>query len=185
MAPEPYTISISQEKIDTLKTKLSIAEFPDELSDAKWDLGTPLDDLQRLVKAWEKWDWRQAEERLNRTLPQFHTGINVDGFGELDIHFVWQKSEVANAIPLLFVHGCKSSNKSLGTVQRLIVAERAGAFPRGATYSPFASCSWRTSFSYCGPVPTKLRVQFWCQNTWFCSCAVRRDMSQTDAPAWI
>jgi hypothetical protein len=69
-------------------------------------VGAPLADVEKITKKWEKWDWRQAEERLNN-VPQYHSGVKVDGFGELDIHFVWQKSEVTNAIPLLFVHGCK------------------------------------------------------------------------------
>lgn len=106
MAPKPYNISVSQDKVDNLKRKLSLAEFPDELEAAKWDLGAPLAEIKRLTKAWEAWDWRQAEHRLNQ-IPQNHTGIKVDGFEELDIHFVWQKSKVKNAIPLLFVHGCK------------------------------------------------------------------------------
>ena len=38
-------------------------------------------------------------------LPQFMTKVEVDGFGELDIHFLHQKSSSKNAIPLLFVHG--------------------------------------------------------------------------------
>ena len=112
MSPQPFKISVPQEKLDILKTKLSLAEFPDELDSSAWDLGVPLADMKRLTKAWEKWDWRQAEQRLNK-LPQFHTSITVDGFDPLDIHFIWQKSEVKNAIPLLFCHGCKSitSNK--------------------------------------------------------------------------
>lgn len=104
MMPTPYTISVPQEKIDTLKTKLSLAEFPDELQSSAWDLGVPLADMKRLTKAFEQWDWRQAEEKLNK-VPQYHTGIKVDGFDELDVHFIWQKSQVKNAIPLLFVHG--------------------------------------------------------------------------------
>ena len=106
--PTPFKIAVPQEKLDNLKTKLSLAEFPNELEDAQWDLGVPLADMRRLTKAWEKWDWRQAEEKLNK-LPQYTTGIKVDGFEELDIHFVWQKSEVKEAIPLLFVHGCEHS----------------------------------------------------------------------------
>jgi hypothetical protein len=105
MTPQPYKISVPQEKIDNLKTKLGLASFPDELDSSAWDLGVPLADMKRLTKAWEKWDWRQAEERLNK-VPQYHTGIKVDGFDELNIHFIWQKSGTKNAIPLLFVHGC-------------------------------------------------------------------------------
>lgn len=33
----------------------------------------------------------------------------MDGFDELDVHFIWQKSDVKNAIPLLFVHGWPGS----------------------------------------------------------------------------
>lgn len=108
MAPEPFQISVPQEKVDSLKKKLLLAEFPDELEASEWDLGVPLAEMKRLTKAWEAWDWRQAEHRLNK-IPQYHTGIKVNGFEELDIHFVWQKSGVKNAIPLLFVHGWPGS----------------------------------------------------------------------------
>lgn len=105
MSIQPYTISVPQSKIDTLKSKLEAAEFPTELDGAAWDLGSPLADVERLAKAWGKWDWRQAEQKLNK-FPQFTTPIEVDGFGSLDIHFIHQKSEVQGAVPLLFVHGC-------------------------------------------------------------------------------
>ena len=106
-SPEPFTIDIAQSKVDRLKQKLSLAEFPDELDNSGWDLGCPLADIKRLTKAWEQWDWRQAEKKLNE-YPQFHTGIEVDGFGSLDVHYIYQESEAKDAIPLLFVHGCKS-----------------------------------------------------------------------------
>ncbi|TVY56057.1 putative epoxide hydrolase, partial [Lachnellula cervina] len=127
MAPEPYNISVPQEKIDKLKTKLSLAEFPDELEASEWDLGVPLADMKRLTKAWEQWDWRQAEERLNK-VPQYHTGIKVDGFDELDIHFVWQKSPVKNAIPLLFVHGWPGSFLEVLHILPLLSAPGGPAF---------------------------------------------------------
>lgn len=104
---KPFIIEIPQSKIDKLKLKLSLAEFPDELEGAEWDLGCPLSDIKRLTKGWEACDWRQAEKKLN-AYPQYHTDIDVDDFGSLDIHFVHQRSEAKNAIPLLFVHGCRS-----------------------------------------------------------------------------
>jgi len=42
-------------------------------------------------------------------LPQFETTVNVEGFGDIDMHFLHQKSEVKGAIPLLFVHGWPGS----------------------------------------------------------------------------
>ena len=53
-------------------------------------------------------DWRVQEAKLNQ-LPQFHRGIKVDNFAELDIHYVHQRSSSSDAIPLLFVHGWPGS----------------------------------------------------------------------------
>jgi hypothetical protein len=101
----PFKIAVPQVQLDRLKAKLSLTDFPDELENSGWDFGAPLADIKRLVELWKTWDWRDAETRIN-TLPQFHTGIEVKGFGTLDVHFVHQRSKTKNAIPLLFVHGC-------------------------------------------------------------------------------
>lgn len=103
----PYTISVPDEKLEKLGQKLSLASFPDELDDAGWDYGAPLADMKRLTQYWiEEFDWRKEEFKINK-LPNFMTSIEVDGFGLLDVHFVHHKSKVDNAIPLLFVHGCR------------------------------------------------------------------------------
>jgi hypothetical protein len=107
-SPTPFRIDIPQRRVDILKQKLSLTELPEEIENAGWSRGPPLSELQRLIKAWEVWDWRVAEKKLNE-YPQFHTDIEVDNFGKLDIHFVHQKNDTKSAIPLLFVHGCKWS----------------------------------------------------------------------------
>lgn len=82
-----------------------MARFPDELDGAGWDYGVPLADIKRLVARWRQgYDWRKHEADIN-TLPMFTRGIEVDGHGTLEIHYLHQKSRVKNAIPLLFVHG--------------------------------------------------------------------------------
>jgi Epoxide hydrolase N terminus len=104
----PFRIEISDESIQLLKQKLELTKFPDELEDAGRDYGVPLADIQRLVARWKDgYDWRKHEKQLNDDLPQFKRDIQVDGFGTLGIHYIHQKSDVADAIPLLFVHGCK------------------------------------------------------------------------------
>ena len=105
MATTPFQVCISAEKLQQLKTKLELATFPDELDNAGWSYGSPLSDVKRLVAHWrDNFDWRRAEAKLNE-LPQFRTNVPVGGFGELDIHFVHQRSDVDGAIPLLFCHG--------------------------------------------------------------------------------
>ncbi|KAF2767946.1 alpha/beta-hydrolase [Teratosphaeria nubilosa] len=104
-----YQISVSEDKIQSLKQKLEIATFPDELDTAAWDYGAPLGEVKRLAQVWrDSYDWRQEEAKLN-ALPNFHRPITVDGFGALDIHYLHQPSDSPDAIPLLFCHGWPGS----------------------------------------------------------------------------
>jgi len=104
-----YTINIPDTKLDELKSKLAVATFPDELTGAAWDYGAPLSDVKRLTTYWKDgFDWRAQEAKLNQ-LPQYHRGIKVDNFSELDIHYVHQPSPSPDAIPLLFCHGWPGS----------------------------------------------------------------------------
>ncbi|KAM3084785.1 hypothetical protein ACMFMG_003239 [Clarireedia jacksonii] len=106
---QTFTIDIPQFKLDILHKKLYLTTLPDELHpDPGWDQGTPLSEVTRLADKWKTWDWKRAEEKLNK-FPQFTTKIDVKGFGGLDIHFLHQRSTVEKAIPLLFVHGWPGS----------------------------------------------------------------------------
>ena len=103
----PYNVSVPQAKIDRLQQKLAVVDLPDELDDAGWDYGAPLGDIKELITYWQNdYDWRKQEAKLNE-LPNYSTGIEVEGFGELQIHFIHQQSPVKNAVPLLFCHGCE------------------------------------------------------------------------------
>jgi pimeloyl-ACP methyl ester carboxylesterase len=131
MAPiKPYTIHIPDSKITRLQQKLSLTDFPTySLEEAGWKYGTPLysplpspprllsltykhsnsSSIKTLHEYWlTKFSWREKEAEMNK-LPNFKTQIEVEGFGELDIHFLHQKSEVKGAVPLLFVHGWPGS----------------------------------------------------------------------------
>ncbi|KAL5120308.1 hypothetical protein ACEQ8H_001866 [Pleosporales sp. CAS-2024a] len=108
--PNPYTISVPDSAIEKLKRKLSDADYPDELDTPdQWPYGSPLSDVKRLANHWEKsFDWRKAEAKMNE-LPNFRKAVKVEGFGDIDIHFLHKKSSNPNAIPLLFSHGWPGS----------------------------------------------------------------------------
>ena len=104
---KPFSVSVPDADLDLLRQKLELVRFPDELDGVAWDYGVPLADIKRLVAHWKDgFDWRKVEAEIN-ALPMFTRDIDVEGFGALNIHYVHKKSEVANAIPLLFVHGCE------------------------------------------------------------------------------
>ncbi len=107
MSPESqFQISVPDDAIALLQRKLADVRFPDELSDAGWDYGAPLSDIKRLVKKWkDDYDWRAHEREFNK-LPMFTRDIEVEGFGNLNVHYIHQRSKLESAIPLLFAHGC-------------------------------------------------------------------------------
>jgi hypothetical protein len=108
-AEQPFKISVPDDALALIKRKLDDTRLPDEVNAAEWAYGTPLADIRRLVSRWKDgYNWRTHERELN-ALPMFTRTIAVDGFGELSVHYVHQRSTVEGAIPLLFVHGCTSS----------------------------------------------------------------------------
>ena len=114
---QPFKLSVPDSEIELLRKKLELTRLPDELEDAGWDYGVPLARVKRLVEHWKDgYDWRKAEAEIN-TLPQFTRDIEVEGFGALNIHYVHQRSTVENAIPLLFIHGCKCQRPHLEKLQ--------------------------------------------------------------------
>lgn len=121
-----YTINVPDSKLHELKTKLSLATFPDELPEADWDYGAPLADVKRLAKCWQDgFDWRAAETKLNQ-LPQYHRRMKVPDFEALDIHYIHQPSNSSTAIPLLFVHGWPGSYIEVAKLLPILQQENQG-----------------------------------------------------------
>ncbi|VDB88840.1 unnamed protein product [Peniophora sp. CBMAI 1063] len=130
-AETPFTLHISDEALAELDKKLALTRLPDELEGAGWDYGAPLSHIRRLVDRWRNgFSWRSAEESINR-LPMFTRSLEVDGFGALELHYVHQRSQRSNAIPLLFVHGWPGSFLEVEKILPLLTAptdEEAPAF---------------------------------------------------------
>ncbi|KAF8817103.1 alpha/beta-hydrolase, partial [Phlegmacium glaucopus] len=105
-----FNITIPEESLSTLRSKLALTTLPYKLEDAGWDYGAPLRDIRRLLSRWkEGYDWRKNEAQLNTQLPQFTRDVEVQGHGTLNVHYVHKKSEVVDAIPSLFVQRKKTS----------------------------------------------------------------------------
>jgi pimeloyl-ACP methyl ester carboxylesterase len=104
-AVRPFKIDVPDSVLADLKDRLARTRLPDEIGGAGWDYGTPLAYLTELITYWrEQFDWR-AQERLLNSFPQFKTRI-----GDLDVHFIHQRSPEKNAIPLLITHGWPGSS---------------------------------------------------------------------------
>jgi hypothetical protein len=109
--PKPFKITVADAELDFLQKKLETARLPRQPEGYTIKQGVPAEDMQRMIKHWKEDflpNWRKHEAALNE-LPMFLTPIETESFGTLNIHFLHQKSDVKNAIPLLFVHGWPGS----------------------------------------------------------------------------
>jgi epoxide hydrolase len=96
-------IHVPQAALDDLHDRLARTRWPDELPDAGWDYGIPLERMRSLVAAWSAFDWRAHEARLN-AYPQ-----SVFAFEGERIWFLHVRSDSAAAVPLILTHGWPGS----------------------------------------------------------------------------
>lgn len=101
---KPFKINVKQAQIDDLHQRLKNTIMPSEIANVGWSYGPTSEYIGDIVNTLlTKYDWRKHEAALNQ-YPQFIT--EIDG---QDIHFIHVKSEVANATPLILVHGWPGS----------------------------------------------------------------------------
>lgn len=100
----PFRIAVAQSDLDDLHRRLDAARWPDELPDAGWDYGVAASYLRDLAEHWRRgYDWRAVEARLN-TIPQLTTVIDSQ-----TIHALHARSSRPDAVPLMLVHGWRST----------------------------------------------------------------------------
>lgn len=103
MEVRPFTIHVPDDVLDDLRRRLEQTRFPNELPDTGWEYGSNLGYLRDLVQYWRTtFDWRVQEARLNRFQ---HYKTQVDG---LDIHFIHERGQGPNPMPLIMTHGWPS-----------------------------------------------------------------------------
>src|SRR4029077_13925475 len=91
---KPYRISVGDDVLADLKSRLRNTRWPESELVDDWSQGAPLKWIKDICRYWaDEYDWRSREARLNR-FAQFTTGI--DGLG---IHFLHVRSPQANAMP--------------------------------------------------------------------------------------
>ncbi|KAF2642884.1 epocide hydrolase domain-containing protein [Massarina eburnea CBS 473.64] len=96
----PFNISIPQDDIDALRTRLANTRWAPEANNEDWSLGVNGTYLRQLMEYWQKdFDWRTQEARIN-TFPQFRTEID-----EIPIHFIHVRGKGPNPTPIILNHG--------------------------------------------------------------------------------
>ena len=118
---EQFKIEVPQAAIDDLKARLAKTRWTDEIENSDWDYGTNKTYLRELCDYWQhSFDWKKQEDFLN-SFPQYKT--TIDGVG---IHFIHQKGDAENSIPLLLTHGFPDSFYRFVKIIPLLTAEKDG-----------------------------------------------------------
>ena len=100
----PFRIEVDDSAIEDLQSRLAKTRLPDQLNDISWEYGTELSLMNQLINYWtEEFDWRAQESLLNQ-FDQYTTEVE-----NLRLHFIHQRSQNPDAIPLMIVHGWPGS----------------------------------------------------------------------------
>ena len=100
----PFEIAVDDAVLDDLRQRLADTRWPDEIPGSEWDYGSNLAYIKELCEYWRTdFDWRAQEKKLNAFN---HFKSVVDG---LDIHFIHEKGNGPNPIPLVITHGWPST----------------------------------------------------------------------------
>jgi len=100
----PFQVSITEQDITDLRTRLDMARWPEAETPNDWTQGVPLSYAQSLAKYWAtEYDMQRLAQRMN----QYDNFITeIDG---VDIHFIHVRSSHSDAKPLLLTHGWPGS----------------------------------------------------------------------------
>ena len=101
---EPMSISIDEDLLSDLRSRIRATRWPDAAPGEAWHQGTDLAYLKGLLDYWAgQFDWRAQERRLNEF---HHFRADVDGSR---VHFVHERALRPGGIPLILTHGWPSS----------------------------------------------------------------------------
>lgn len=116
--PVAFDVHVNETFIEETLTKVrlyrpSVDLLDSDVSNRGWIEGPPQEAMTALAKDWaEDYDWYEVEDEINANFS--HYGITINGPDTYNhpvpVHFVHERSENPDAIPLLMLHGWPSSH---------------------------------------------------------------------------
>ncbi|KAJ4344648.1 uncharacterized protein N0V89_012392 [Didymosphaeria variabile] len=114
--PKPYTINVDPEFIEETRIRASQFRQTEPIDAPAWFDGPPTSKINDVAKYWaEDYDWSKVQDGINKNFSHFYTtvpspGGNYGSNESLDLHFIHQRSNRDDAIPILFLHGWPSTS---------------------------------------------------------------------------
>lgn len=114
--PRPYTIDVDPAFIEETRIKASKFRPTEPIDAPAWFDGPPTTDINAAAKYWaEEYDWFKIQDSINNNFSHFYTSLpspggNYPSNASLDLHFIHERSDREDAIPILFLHGWPSTS---------------------------------------------------------------------------
>jgi pimeloyl-ACP methyl ester carboxylesterase len=114
--PRPYTINVDPAVIEETRLRASKFLETQPIDAPAWFDGPPTSEINAVAKYWaEEYDWAKVQDGINKNFSHFYTTLPSPGGKyqsneSLDLHFIHQRSEREDAIPILFLHGWPSTS---------------------------------------------------------------------------
>jgi pimeloyl-ACP methyl ester carboxylesterase len=104
VAKRGFKVAVPDADVEDLRSRLRSTRWPVAWPSTRWEAGTDMTELQRLVQYWASdYDWRAQETAIN-ALP--HQVADIDG---TEVHFLRFDGEHPDALPLVVTHGWPST----------------------------------------------------------------------------
>ncbi|KAJ4301056.1 hypothetical protein N0V90_003146 [Kalmusia sp. IMI 367209] len=112
--PKPYTVNVDPAFIQETRDKVIKFRETVDIDAPAWFDGPPATDINAVAKYWaEEYDWSAVQDGINANFSHYYTTVPAPGGNytqPLDLHFIHQRSEREDAIPILFLHGWPSTS---------------------------------------------------------------------------
>lgn len=104
MTEQAFAISVPDDRVEDLRSRLRRTRWPDTVAHSGWTYGVDLAWMKSIADYWlNEYSWRAHERALN-AYP--HRVAVIDGFR---IHYLHFRSAYPDAIPLIITHGWPGS----------------------------------------------------------------------------
>ena len=97
---KPFTISVPDEQLEDLRTRLRSTRWPEDIGNEDWFYGVNGAYLKQLVEYWiDAFDWRKAEGQING-----YANYRIV-IGDVPVHFLYKAGDGKSPIPIILSHG--------------------------------------------------------------------------------
>lgn len=139
-SPQPYMIDVSAILVEETRVKAANYRQTLDIAAPPWYDGPPTVNVSQVAEYMASdYDWFAFQDQVNANFSHYFTTIPAPGDAyphDLGLHFIHQRSERADAIPILLLHGWPSTSLEWEKVIRPLTAPPGPSNPAFHVVAP-------------------------------------------------